>query len=72
MRKPTFALTLLVLVAIALFAIQGNSPRAADAQPAVPKWEYQKVSWSVTSEGETLNGFGEKGWELCAVVPGQA
>jgi hypothetical protein len=71
MRKSTFAFTLLVLVVVALLAMQGNSPRAADA-PAPQKWEYQKISWSVTSEGETLNGFGEKGWELCAVVPGQA
>jgi hypothetical protein len=72
MRKLTFAFTLLLFVLIAWLAVQGNSPRAADAPPAVPKWEYQKISWSVTSEGETLNGFGEKGWELCAVVPGQA
>jgi len=56
----------------AWIAMQGNSPQAADAPQAVPKWEYQKISWSVTSEGDTLNGFGEKGWELCGVVPGQA
>lgn len=71
MRKPTVVLTLLVLAVIAWLAMQGSSPRAADVPPT-QKWEYQKISWSVTSEGDTLNGLGEKGWELCGVVPGQA
>ena len=69
MRKSTFALAMLLLVVIAWLGLQGNSPRAADAKPAVPRWEYQKISWSVTSEGETLNQLGDKGWEMCGVVP---
>jgi hypothetical protein len=70
MRKSTFALAVLLLVVIAWLGLPGNSPRAADAKPAVQKWEYQKISWSVTSEGETLNQLGDKGWEMCGVVPG--
>jgi len=72
MRKSTFAVAVLLLVGIAWLGLQGNSPRAADAKPAVQKWEYQKISWSVTSEGDTLNQLGDKGWEMCGVVPGAA
>jgi hypothetical protein len=70
MRKSTFVLAMLFLIVIAWLGLQGNSPRAADAKPAVQKLEYQKISWSVTSEGDTLNQLGGKGWEICGVVPG--
>jgi hypothetical protein len=72
MRKSTFVLAMFLLVVTAWLGVQGNSPRAADAKPAVQKWEYQKISWSVTSEGDTLNQLGDKGWEMCGVVPGAA
>ena len=72
MRKSTFAVAMLLLVVIAWLGLQGNSPRAADAKRVVPRWEYQKISWSVTSEGDTLNQLGDKGWEMCGVVPGAA
>ncbi len=72
MGKSAFAVAMFLLVVIAWLGLQGSSPRAADAKPAAQKWEYQKISWSITSEGETLNQLGDKGWEMRGVVPGAA
>jgi hypothetical protein len=68
MRKSTFVLAVLLLVAIAWIGLQGSSPRAADAaKPVAQKLEYKTIDWG--SAQYSLNQYGVDGWELCGVVP---
>ncbi len=36
----------------------------------MPKWEYATVPLLVHATKQILDGWGEDGWELVAVVPG--
>jgi hypothetical protein len=68
MRKSTFVLAVLLLVAIAWIGLQGNSPRAADPpKPARQKFEYKTIDWGTATYG--LDNYGADGWEVCGVVP---
>ena len=70
MRKSTFVLAVLLLVAIAWIGLQGNAPQAADPPPGVQKFEYKTTVWRGENEA-TINALGAEGWELCGVVPEQ-
>jgi hypothetical protein len=71
MRKSTFAIALSFLIAVAWIGLHGESPRAAEAKPAVQKLEYRHLSWNATLlEGQTMNELGDQGWEFCGTVRG--
>ncbi len=73
MRKSTFVIALLFLVAIAWLGLQSRSPYAADAKPPVNGFEYVKHNWTeltpVEGRPDLLKELGDKGWEMCGVVP---
>jgi hypothetical protein len=70
MRKSTFVLAVLFLVAIVWMGLQGNSPHAADAPAGVQKFEYKTTTWASENDS-TRNALGDQGWDLCAVIPGK-
>jgi hypothetical protein len=74
MRKLTFAIALMFLVAAAWLSMRNNLSHAADAKPVVQKLEYLQHTWIELNEQPNgghslLEDLGNQGWEMCGVIP---
>jgi hypothetical protein len=71
MRKSTFALVIVLMVAVVWLGTQRNQPRAADdIKQSGPQWEYRVEELNFSDRGGTkghLNELGNGGWELITV-----
>ena len=47
------------------------APLAPDIVPGMTKWEYQVAPVLNHVAAQILNNFGQDGWELVTLVPGQ-
>jgi hypothetical protein len=58
---------------VAGLLVLGNSAShgQAPAAQAVTAWEYKTFEGNIVGANSPLKEFGQEGWELCGIVPGE-
>lgn len=70
--NPWMGLAVASLMAASLLVLWNSaSPGQATAAQAVTAWEYETFQGNIVGADRPLEELGQKGWELCGVVPGE-